>query len=543
MPRKTMDHVSEAPKPESVQPPERSTTHEFAEMRTAQGDLLHFIGLEHFSKTLEQHGRDALPIPAILRRCHAAAGKSQTRRLTEQRLDGPRQLKNIIREYASSARGAKSSEKLGITALESLTPQQAIWFTLRLVRHLTRYTIRDAAIGNDEIFIDDGNLRADKTDAIDLLREGIAHAEDGAWNGNGVCRQFADITTLIFDALKAMQTKGELNNIYCLNLGGWDYEEKNLLASNADPHAWNMFVAIRREETDIAIVDPTWSEMEGEELVRVDYTKIRMEGIVHEILRDGKHDPTVIASASRFYSQRTEALSKSHVDAERRIYLAWRFLNALPENIDVPPPISEKFLRFLNQLFRSRFQHEIRSHREGWRTVARHLQHVKRLGLSSEEYIDYFFSRSRDNAKIKPNDIRAGDFGLLAALVEEVRDHQKFPEELERSPRLRAFVRTVHPEMLRPFRPDRNPADLQELTLIIHGSAVLDRAIRKYLQEKKNKNTLRHLTAEDALSVVHIAENLLEQRNAEKFKDLRKTVNTWELLRDFQKLWTILGQE
>lgn len=186
--------------------------------------------------------------------------------------------------------GKSIQEDLRIRDIRVLTPRQAMELSTKLVLLFTKYKMSDIE--------GEGPSVSDETDALTLLREGREHRTEEAWEGNGVCRNFAVMTKVIFDALKAQQNPefSLLTNIYALyeqDLMAYDprrsrkdqVERQRMMGKEEiKGHAWDSFVAVRKTGTEATITDSTWGkyDLDTKEISGLDHTLTRMEPTVYE---------------------------------------------------------------------------------------------------------------------------------------------------------------------------------------------------------------------------------------------------------------------
>lgn len=164
------------------------------------------------------------------------------------------------------------------------------------------------------------------------------------------------------------------------------------------------------------------------------------------------------------------------------------------------------------------------------------MRRARNVGVDKTELIDILMEYH------SPKDLtKYTGHGMLAAFIEGVSEHPSFAEQIETVPKLRLLVRDVHPEMLQPFRPHREDADLQELGLIIEESHILHTAVQNYIRKTYKKSSVKHLNKEDAEQVIEIAKNLLIERNEENAPELIARTNKWNLLRHFNQYWEELN--
>lgn len=499
----------------------------FTEIHTKQGEHIYFSSIDNFPNTGED--RRIATLPKLLSE-HSRRDNvwcQDTYQRTSKQETWKQDMGEVIRSYLSSQRGIVTVKMLEILDLQRLSPRQAVRLSLHLVRDLTRYNDKDKS----------GLLsRADKVDAVTLLKEGLERYEDDAWDGNGVCRHFSDFVRIVFDAIKSLQHGNALVNTHCTTEMGWGYMEATEDSlRHQPPHAWNAFFQVSDDEprVDVAIVDVTWSRATEQGLKNLQYTPQRTEPFVHDALRlEAYDDPNVLKSAIEFYCKRFDAISNQ---IEKKDYLALRFVTAFPDSlspmdIDLPPRLKTQLERF--------FIRRVRTQDVSWSTLLEKIRKARLLGIDKTDLIDSFLSIHplEELSRMKNNQ------GFIAALIEELSIHPSFKRCLNQNACLRAMVRGVHPEMLRPFRPDKESTDLCELRYLISRSEILQTHVRDFLRKKYNKNTLRHLALEDANEVLNIAHTLCLKRNSNRAKSILARANKWDLLYNFATYWHELSR-
>ncbi|MFA6466560.1 MAG: hypothetical protein WCV71_01745 [Patescibacteria group bacterium] len=224
--------------------------------------------------------------------------------------------------------GQKIAEELGIKHLDSLSPRQAAELATRIVVEFTKYKHSDVIETTGTQHLDPKReTKADQSSALTLLEEGLLNRGNQAWEGNGVCRNFASMTKAVFEALKAKQTKyNRLRDTYCLYDTATKTheprrEDRDVLKSATPGHAWNTFVSISETKANATIVDTTWAkrDLDTGNIEGLDYTLTRMEPIINKIAFDIPPDAPnrgeQIKHVLSYYLLKMERLSQSKLEA------------------------------------------------------------------------------------------------------------------------------------------------------------------------------------------------------------------------------------
>jgi len=222
--------------------------------------------------------------------------------------DWQSQVFRFVEGYTRTPEGQQLTEQLGITDLSLLTPQQAARLTLEVVTRLKKYNL-------DEMGKEHGETVSDQNSALYLLQQGLRNRDNADFRGNGVCRNFASTVKVVYEGVKANQTKfNYLQDTYVFYESGpradFDpsYEAQNLNVSvslkldKSPGHAWNSFVTVEEEGASQTVVDATWSDFDydTQESVKLDYTLQRMEKDIYRNLK--RKDAEVDADqAAQFY--------------------------------------------------------------------------------------------------------------------------------------------------------------------------------------------------------------------------------------------------
>lgn len=236
------------------------------------------------------------------------------------------QVFGFVDNFTRTPEGQQMITKLGIKDLRLLTPQQAARLTLEVVTRLKKYNL-------DEMGLEHGETESDQNSALFLLQRGIRNRDNADFKGNGICRNFASTVKVVFEGLKANQTKfNYLQNTYAFYESGsradfdpaYEAQSLNVAISmdvNKSPgHAWNSFVTVGEKGVSQTVVDATWSnfDYDTQESIKLDYTLQRMEKDVYRNLkrRDAQVDTE---QAAQFYTFLLDSLPQQEglvLDAE-----------------------------------------------------------------------------------------------------------------------------------------------------------------------------------------------------------------------------------
>jgi hypothetical protein len=218
------------------------------------------------------------------------------------------QIFSFIGSYSKTPEGQRLVEQLDIKDLTLLRPQQAAQLTLELVTRLKKYNL-------DEMGGEHGETQSDQHSALYLLHRGLREKDSDDFKGNGICRNFASTVKVVFEAIKAKQTKfNYLQDTYAFYESGsradfdpsYEAQSQNLSLTlktkKESGHAWNSFVTVGENDISQTVVDATWSNFDYDTLqsVKLDYTLQRME---RDIYRNFKRKDVKLDAeqATQFY--------------------------------------------------------------------------------------------------------------------------------------------------------------------------------------------------------------------------------------------------
>lgn len=215
---------------------------------------------------------------------------------------------SFVASYLKSKEGESIMKQLDITNIEILTPRQAVGLATEITINLTKYNNEEANFPEKE------GTKSDNSTVMGLLQDGLKNKNNVGWEGNGICRNFATITKIIFESLKSKQTQfNYLRDTYCVYNGGIEHQTKNYvnpnslsLKTNSGGHAWNTFITISENQTNSTVVDTTWAKknLETKQIEGLDYTLKRTNTIVEKIALD-----SIKEKGSQISNQLSEILS------------------------------------------------------------------------------------------------------------------------------------------------------------------------------------------------------------------------------------------
>jgi hypothetical protein len=242
-----------------------------------------FTSVEHYNPKMAPRV-EAYPVPSYLSEKLAAPDLSDpnaaTYKNTLETEGWQQQTFDVVKDFVDTAEeGKKMLEKLKITSLDRLTPEQAVKLSIWFVQSVSKYSYA-------EMSEKAGETASDQSTAMELLKDGIANKDDPNWQGNGICRNVAANVKVVFDSLKSNQ--GEytmLTNTYCVRTRGTEgdgYEDRRVVPDHlttvvdetSSGHAWNEFVTIdAKGSANITSIDATWG-MDTPDHLR-DFTALR----------------------------------------------------------------------------------------------------------------------------------------------------------------------------------------------------------------------------------------------------------------------------
>ncbi|EKD42752.1 MAG: hypothetical protein ACD_73C00033G0001, partial [uncultured bacterium] len=189
-------------------------------------------------------------------------------------------------------------------------------------------------------------------------------------DGNGVCRNYANIARGVLDALKILQNpeNSELNTTYAIELG-WEKNEAS--PGFVRHHSWNAYVTVTKTAIHTTLLDSTWADDSslgqdpariGSHEVKLDYTAERMFTVVSHFAEKGLIDEATLArelfeiftpAPQSHFQPLTESNVEQYFSNPPLTYLIntqiLQALNRIPEQIDFFKPRLAFFLRHTSQ--------------------------------------------------------------------------------------------------------------------------------------------------------------------------------------------------
>jgi hypothetical protein len=327
------------------------------------GKKVHFTELHDYAPRIAP-STEAHEIPPHIQRLMEGQdfrNSDSTYRKTVEEAGWDTRLFGQVADYlATDPSGAALAEKLDITSLNTLTPEQAIKLSLAVVQDLSKYS-------RDDMDKDNGSSRADNMTTMELLQEGRERRADPEWSGNGVCRNVASNVKAVFEALKANQSNlSMLRNTYAVYGGsngeGYDNKREDILSNTAQQkggHAWNTFVTVGGEgSATMTIVDATWAlERDADTaLEHMDYTLPRMATIARGLF-EKSDDKAQGFGAMGYYYDRLLMHGRHNLGAKKREqleqFIATEFIGAASsmtrQELEAAAPTSQTMSHVIEQ--------------------------------------------------------------------------------------------------------------------------------------------------------------------------------------------------
>ena len=171
------------------------------------------------------------------------------------------------------------SEIKDINDLKELSPRQAMLLSTNIVIKLKNY---------DGSEVSDRHRKADRMSTLEIMK----HLSKEGDSPLGVCRNYADMTKIIFMALKKVQDPKttRLANTYCREIVGehpWDAVNP-FKSKSTENHKYNQFITFTHNGTAITNVDPTWGQLDGNlsQYASLSMNIIEREPLVSDFIKD-----------------------------------------------------------------------------------------------------------------------------------------------------------------------------------------------------------------------------------------------------------------
>jgi hypothetical protein len=385
-----------------------------------------------------------------------------------------KQILGQVERFTQTERGAELIKDLKIKSLATLTPEQAVKFTLSMVHDLSKYTYDENGEPNGD--------REDELTTMELLEEGFSRKDDPNWSGNGVCRNIASNVKAIFESLKLNQTEvSMLHNTYVGYTGSNESfrigERENAGTSSElgkPGHAWNTISTIDTTgSASITIIDVTWSlqKTPQEALEHMDYTQMRMTGMARELFDKSDDKTKSFPELNEYYKIfMHDSMRKYHTFDERakiKGFATTEYLRAAEKLFsevkdrrwleqEVPPVPSEVVsgaAHLRDNLAKSELETLFKLDKAG---AIDTFDGILSLYVSGTENIANTAMQNKARSlAVADNELQQNIFDKLS--------REKIHEFAEASPDFRIRTREFAPDTLPTFDPETNPADMEEL--------------------------------------------------------------------------------
>lgn len=171
------------------------------------------------------------------------------------------------------------SEIKDINDLKELSPRQAMLLSTNIVMKLKNY---------DGSEVSDRHRKADRMSTLEIMK----HLSKEGDSPLGVCRNYADMTKIIFMALKKVQNPEttRLANTYCREIVGespWD-TVNSFKSKSTENHKYNQFITFTHNGTAITNVDPTWGQLDGDlsKYASLSMNIVEREPLISDFIKD-----------------------------------------------------------------------------------------------------------------------------------------------------------------------------------------------------------------------------------------------------------------
>jgi hypothetical protein len=572
---------------------ERLAERPLLEMATGEREKIVFSEFAAFNPRVAPSDR-AHDIPETIKsylmgegRLDGSRPSAKTYRETVREEGWERKLFSFVTSYLEKD-GTATAEELRIEHLDALTPKQAMELATRLVIDLTKYKWSDVREPGKVPEADDEGTEADRRTALQLLKDGLAHHDDSAWEGNGICRNFASSVKAVFDALKASQTKySRLNDTYCLYEADLEAfapkrQEKNSSKINKEGHAWNTFVTVSREgAANATVIDATWAKrnLETKQIEGLDYTLTRMEPVVYAVGQNLRNDdPTKenqLTQLLTYYGMKIasegrtpEEVPLAQMNEEQRSHYREVALNQFGSKYDLSQ-VSDDELVGLGQQFLAELARLQGRETEQKFFATRAVELLRQQGVPSdvppelaaslgqvyerlgseaditEIEILFHVAAKRPELKFRPvlkayldNQTMSGSANVLplifgddrlqAMAFEELKIRPGFENFLKENAKFRVRLREAIPQLLFDFDPGRKPEDAGELRWLAENSRYLVNQVRLIDRSKPQEADISKFFTR--------ARQQLRDLNPEKYDEVASDLDNYQLIKRYDRL-------
>ncbi len=475
---------------EKEAPKEIETRKPILELQINPKTKVVFLNLDQFSspgvRTLRVHD-----IPPIV---EEIAGKSERTRSksgintynnTVNQPDWQRNIYSFVNHYVHGD-GRYIKDKLGIEGIHHLTPKQAIELTVLVLKDLTKYKLSDAVDLTPEQrqkLIAEGVkidplTQADKSTVLELLQAGLDNRADPAWEGNGVCRNFAWMGKAMFESLRDSIQGGPLSTTYSLYDAGYAFApkraKKNAIAGRMDStHAWNQYLVVDPSgKVEVTVADFTWASGSSDgSIVNLDHTKERIEPLVFELAQkiegDDSQKKRELKKVFSYYADNiSNPVESAYATKEEfKEFFASRALALVKQTAShniVPTDLIDAIVPVYKQLGSQASLGELTILHDiipGTAVFEEVLDsYLKDIKLSAYRYHEVFSDNQR----------------LQRAILFGIREKPDFQTFIKEAPAMRVRCREVgFADLLPPFDPTKNQEDVGELRYLLDQSQYL----------------------------------------------------------------------
>lgn len=436
-----------------------------------------FTPLQHYNPKVAPN-TEAYPVPDYLQEAIKDEENGRdTYDKTVEVEDWQKQILGIAKEYIGTEKGQQLASQLNVNTIESLTPEQAIKFSIGFVQDVSAYS--DDATGRDS--------QHDNSTTMDLLREGMRHKGDPEWQGNGVCRNVASNVKAVFEAIKEnQQDLSMLRNTYVIYDGGsegagYDDSRPDYTSSSVHKtgHAWNRFVTIdEKGSSSTTIIDATWALDKDitDAMQHFDRTPDRTLKASQEMFSISSEKAKSFADLTGFYEQSIAALSKKERSKTTALkteeFVATRFIQSaglvLTEMTKTENP-DESVLNFPASLAAAIYRMRDKLGRGEVATV---FELNERSGKLRDSQIKGIVKSFAETKNINPATKFVFEDETLQQKVLDAMEPDQLKKVCAISGKLRAKTRQSKPEMFEAFDPEASLADARELEFLAEKAGV-----------------------------------------------------------------------
>lgn len=461
-----------------------------------------FTTLEHYSPKVAP-SRETYPVPGYLESTLTDGGNgNHTYRNTVEKDGWQTEVRAVLEGYLhDDPAGKQLVEGLKIRSLSHLTPEQAVKLSAAFVQNVSKYSNQDVEAKD--------LTRADKSTAVELLKEGIARKGDPSWEGNGVCRNVASDVKAVFEALKATQAEfSMLNNTYAVYGAGADgagYADSRAdsfkhQVGDRSGHAWNTFVTIDSKGSAVAtIIDATWALGRDADsaIQHLDRTEVRAAGQLMKLFEKSEVKTEAFWGLTDYVRKlvRSSAVNPKLSEAGRvgiREYITTEYLKAaalvseFPEGIALPDAIVGSAFRMRGKLERSEVEALFALDKASGGFEQERLK-TTIAGYDGKRNVQLPGWKSAENLIFGDDELQTLAFDAVG--------EERVAQLAEQSGAFRARLRETRPQALPPFNASERPADAQELSHFAGRNGIHDKDPKTIM--KRFHSTLKRLAGDD----------------------------------------------